>query len=128
MDQVPKVLKTMVDEWSNGGYIVSFKVRPLSLPPSPPTNPLLRLLQLETDPALLIPKARTALGVYGHQVVIGNTLADRKHEVVFVEKGSETWVRIGEEDRGQIGKGGEEREIEEDIIDKLVGMHSEWIG
>lgn len=27
MDQVPKVLKTMVDEWSNEGFIVSFKVR-----------------------------------------------------------------------------------------------------
>jgi len=27
MDQVPKVLKTMVDEWSNDGFIISFKVR-----------------------------------------------------------------------------------------------------
>lgn len=26
MDQVPKVLKTMVDEWSNEGFVVSFKV------------------------------------------------------------------------------------------------------
>lgn len=31
MDQVPKVLKGLVDEWSNDGYIVSFKVRNLSL-------------------------------------------------------------------------------------------------
>lgn len=42
------------------------------------------LLQLETDPALLIPKAQTALARYGHQVVIGNTLHRRKFEVVFV--------------------------------------------
>jgi phosphopantothenate-cysteine ligase len=27
MDQVPKILKPLVDEWSSGGYIVSFKVR-----------------------------------------------------------------------------------------------------
>ena len=39
MDQVPKVLKAMVDEWSNDGYIVSFKVRfPHSLLPLPLTT------------------------------------------------------------------------------------------
>jgi phosphopantothenate---cysteine ligase (ATP) len=27
MDQVPKVLKAMVDEWANDGFVVSFKVR-----------------------------------------------------------------------------------------------------
>ena len=27
MDQVPKILKPMVDEWTKDGYIVSFKVR-----------------------------------------------------------------------------------------------------
>jgi phosphopantothenate-cysteine ligase len=27
MDQVPKVLKPMVEEWTRDGYIVSFKVR-----------------------------------------------------------------------------------------------------
>jgi len=26
MDQVPKFLKALVDEWNPGGYIVSFKV------------------------------------------------------------------------------------------------------
>jgi len=29
MDQVPKILKPMVDEWTPGGFIVSFKVSPL---------------------------------------------------------------------------------------------------
>jgi hypothetical protein len=29
MDQVPKILKPMVDEWTPGGFIVSFKVGPL---------------------------------------------------------------------------------------------------
>ncbi|KIL55443.1 hypothetical protein M378DRAFT_17937, partial [Amanita muscaria Koide BX008] len=66
MDQVPKILKPMVDEWTKDGYIVSFK--------------------LETDPSLLIPKSRTALERYGHQVVIGNDLRRRKYEVVFVSR------------------------------------------
>jgi len=68
MDQVPKILKPMVDEWTKGGFIVSFK--------------------LETDSDLLLPKARQALERYGHQVVIGNDLHRRKFEVVFVSKKS----------------------------------------
>ncbi|KAJ6557911.1 DNA/pantothenate metabolism flavoprotein [Mycena capillaripes] len=66
MDQVPKVLKPMVEEWTRDGYIVSFK--------------------LETEERLLIPKARAALERYGHQVVIGNELHSRKVQVVFVER------------------------------------------
>lgn len=83
--------------------------------------------QLETDATLLIPKSLTALERYGHQVVIGNTLAERKHEVVFVEKSGQTWLRIPEDERGMLGKGGEVKEIEEDIIAKLASMHTEWI-
>ncbi|BGP23221.1 phosphopantothenate-cysteine ligase [Rhodotorula toruloides] len=100
MDQVPKVLKTMVDEWSNEGFIVSFK--------------------LETDPSILIPKARTALERYGHQVVIGNLLDTRKHEVVFVQKDGEEWLRLPHHD-GPDGK-----EIEEDIIARLMELHEAW--
>lgn len=77
--------------------------------------------------SLLIPKSRAALERYGHQVVIGNSLADRKHEVVFVQPSGETWLKLAPEDRGRIGSGGEVKEIEEDIIAKLVEMHSEWI-
>lgn len=77
--------------------------------------------------SLIVPKSRAALERYGHQVVIGNSLADRKHEVVFVDRSGETWVRIHADARESIGSGGEVREIEEDIVDKLVHMHSGWI-
>ncbi|KAF8893278.1 DNA/pantothenate metabolism flavoprotein [Mucidula mucida] len=107
MDQVPKILKTMVDEWTHDGYIVSFK--------------------LETDPALLIPKAHGALERYGHQVVIGNDLHRRKFEVVFVSRGTDpsapftdSWLRIDLASHP-------EKEIEEDIIAELVKRHGEWI-
>ncbi|KAK7044862.1 DFP domain-containing protein [Favolaschia claudopus] len=66
MDQVPKILKPMVEEWTPDGYIVSFK--------------------LETEERLLVPKARAALERYGHQVVIGNELHTRKWQVMFVER------------------------------------------
>lgn len=122
MDQVPKILKPMVDEWTRGGFIVSFK--------------------LETDPDLLLPKARQALERYGHQVVIGNDLHRRKFEVVFVSKtllppGAdeksrepavnpfvEYWLRI---DIPDANPGVHVKEIEEDIVLELVTRHAEWI-
>ncbi|KAI0041864.1 DFP-domain-containing protein [Auriscalpium vulgare] len=131
MDQVPKILKPMVDEWSPDGFVVSFK--------------------LETDPTLLIPKARAALARYGHQIVIGNDLNRRKHEVVFVARAAQpptvapalpssdlpsseengdvglntvSWLRIAPDAQDVRGR---PREIEEDIVRELVGRHQAWI-
>ncbi|KDR80253.1 hypothetical protein GALMADRAFT_242588 [Galerina marginata CBS 339.88] len=131
MDQVPKILKPLVDEWTPGGYIVSFK--------------------LETDPDLLLPKARQAIERYGHQVVIGNDLHRRKFEVVFVSKKplpslppgieqteealkhatdlansfTEYWLRIDVPENPTPGF--PEKEIEEDIVGELVKRHAEWV-
>ncbi|KAI0087395.1 phosphopantothenate-cysteine ligase [Irpex rosettiformis] len=121
MDQVPKILKPLVSEWTREGFIVSFK--------------------LETDHNLLIPKARGALARYGHQVVIGNNLHRRKFEVVFVAPAAvnsgtrptpgqepsevdpkdfvETWLRI------DLAKD-PHKEIEEDIVAELVRRHQLW--
>ncbi|KAI0763469.1 DFP-domain-containing protein [Trametes elegans] len=113
MDQVPKILKPLVAEWTREGFIISFK--------------------LETDPNLLIPKARQALARYGHQVVIGNELHRRKFEVVFVTPKQassaadptssgyeEAWLRIDPEKNPT-------KEIEEDIVSELVKRHGRWI-
>ncbi|KAE8222479.1 hypothetical protein CF319_g4337 [Tilletia indica] len=142
MDQVPKVLKPMVQDWAPEGFIVSFK--------------------LETDPSLLIPKARAALERYGHQVVIGNDLHRRKFEVVFVQRNArprggsasgdgdattnttstpspssssssvqftEQWLRLPETPTPSTSAASHsgEREIEEDIVRELCSMHSAWI-
>ncbi|GAA5968736.1 hypothetical protein JCM11641_000714 [Rhodosporidiobolus odoratus] len=112
MDQVPKVLKSMVDEWSNEGFVVSFK--------------------LETDPSILLPKARAALQRYGHQIVIGNLLETRKHEVAFVTPTSMPssdgdgveWVTIPKDGKKEDG---EVHEIEEDIVRRLVQLHDGWV-
>ncbi|KDQ58562.1 hypothetical protein JAAARDRAFT_193114 [Jaapia argillacea MUCL 33604] len=129
MDQVPKILKSIVDEWSREGFIVSFK--------------------LETDPALLLPKCRQALERYGHQVVIGNDLHRRKFEVVFVSRNgpnvtekasntsnnnfgageshlSEYWLRLGTSDASASSLQ-HPREIEEDIVRELERRHQLWI-
>lgn len=138
MDQVPKILKTMVDEWTRDGYIVSFKVVSFAFDNFVQLPNLFLPFQLETDPELLIPKARAALERYGHQIVIGNDLHRRKFEVVFVTPNTgghqtdgsaqfvETWVRI---DPALTYPGIQQiKEIEEDIVDELVKRHTTWIG
>jgi phosphopantothenate-cysteine ligase len=78
LDPVPKFLKNLVDGWAPEGMIVSFK--------------------LETDPALLVRKARYSLDRYQHHLVIGNLLSTRKWEVVFVSPGrDDRWVRVPRE-------------------------------
>lgn len=78
LDPVPKFLHRLVDGWApEGSMIVSFK--------------------LETDPNLLVYKARTALQRYAHHLVIGNLLSTRKWEVVFVTPNGdppERWIRV----------------------------------
>ncbi|PSR83843.1 DNA/pantothenate metabolism flavo protein [Coniella lustricola] len=75
LDPVPKFLKNLVDGWAPQCMIVSFK--------------------LETDPGILVHKAKKALDRYSHNLVIGNLLSTRKWEVVFVAPGRpDKWIRI----------------------------------
>ncbi|KAI5921787.1 DNA/pantothenate metabolism flavoprotein [Camillea tinctor] len=75
LDPVPKFLKNLVDGWAPEGMIVSFK--------------------LETDPAILVHKAKYSLDRYQHHLVIGNLLTTRKWEVVFVAPGqADQWIRV----------------------------------
>ena len=151
MDQVPKILKPMVDEWTPGGFIVSFKVSPFFLFIQCPLHTYVQnKKQLETEQDLLLPKARQALERYGHQVVIGNDLHRRKFEVVFVSKKPlpslppgieqtqeavehaadlnnsfhEVWLRIDIPET--VHPGFPVKEIEEDIVSELVKRHREW--
>jgi len=74
LDPVPKFLKNLVDGWAPEGMIVSFK--------------------LETDPQILVHKAKYSLERYQHHLVIGNLLSTRKWEVVFVSPEGEKWIRV----------------------------------
>ncbi|KAJ4147587.1 hypothetical protein LMH87_002099 [Akanthomyces muscarius] len=75
LDPVPKFLENLVDGWAPEGMIVSYK--------------------LETDPAILVHKARTSLDRYQHHLVIGNLLTTRKWEVVFVSpRREDKWLRV----------------------------------
>ncbi|KAG0008691.1 hypothetical protein BGZ82_004501, partial [Podila clonocystis] len=102
MEQVPKILKPLVNDWTPNAFIVSFK--------------------LETDEALLPMKSRQALKRYGHQIVIGNILTTRKRLVrmVTLEDVSEIRLTQDEDEVQQI-------EIESRIVPELIKRHTEWI-
>ncbi|KAK9776319.1 putative DNA/pantothenate metabolism flavoprotein C-terminal domain-containing protein [Seiridium cardinale] len=88
LDPVPKFLKNLVDGWAPEGMIVSFK--------------------LETDPDILVHKAKYSLDRYQHHLVIGNLLPTRKWEVVFVAPGhQDKWVRVPRTRRRKSASGNE---------------------
>lgn len=120
LDPVPKFLESLVEGWApSGSFIVSFK--------------------LETDPAILVHKARTSLERYHHHLVIGNLLTTRKWEVVFVSPGREDrWLRVGRtggwgDAEGRPLRADElpheepESEIESLIIPAVKELHGEHI-
>jgi phosphopantothenate-cysteine ligase len=126
LDPVPKFLKNLVEGWSPQGMIVSFK--------------------LETNPAILVHKARYSLDRYQHHLVIGNLLSTRKWEVVFVSPGNpDRWIRVpsgnGVEDGAPVAdtekdepadpkslpEGEPEVEIESLIIPAVQDLHSKYI-
>lgn len=101
LDPVPKFLKRLVDTWTPGAMIVSFK--------------------LETDETILLDKAKGALHRYNHQLVIGNLLQTRKRQVIFVQPNAVETLSITEQEEAA------GREIEEIIVPKVVEIHKEWM-
>ncbi|KAJ1915523.1 Phosphopantothenate--cysteine ligase cab2 [Tieghemiomyces parasiticus] len=103
MDQVPKFLRPLVFQWAPHSFIVSFK--------------------LETDPKLLIPKAKHALTRYGHQAVIGNLLTTRKRTVTVITRTDQFVINLSD-DEYQDGQG---TEIESKIVASLSELHGEFM-
>jgi len=78
-------------------------------------------VQLETDPSLLVPKAKKALSTYGHQLVIGNLLDTRKKRVVLVQaEGDQQEIVMSEDELNS------SREIEEKIVREVKERHQKF--
>ncbi|XP_033623794.1 phosphopantothenate--cysteine ligase isoform X2 [Fukomys damarensis] len=101
MKMVPKMLSPLVKDWAPKAFIISFK--------------------LETDPSIVISRARNALEIYQHQVVVANILESLQFFVVIVTKDSETKLMLSEE---EVEKG---MVIEEKIVDNLQSRHTAFI-
>lgn len=101
MKMVPKMLSPLVKDWAPKAFIISFK--------------------LETNPSIIIDRARNALEMYQHQVVVANILESQRSFVIIITKDSETKLLLSEE---EIEKG---MEIEEKIVDDLQSRHTAFI-
>ncbi|XP_021490722.1 phosphopantothenate--cysteine ligase isoform X1 [Meriones unguiculatus] len=101
MKMVPKMLSPLVKDWAPTAFIVSFK--------------------LETDPNIVINRARNALEVYQHQVVVANTLESIQSFVIIVTRDSETKLVLSED---EVAKG---MVIEEKIVQDLRSRHTAFI-
>ncbi|XP_048879236.1 phosphopantothenate--cysteine ligase isoform X3 [Brienomyrus brachyistius] len=98
MKMVPKMLSPLVKDWAPKAFVISFK--------------------LETDPGILLERARRALDTYHHQAVVANVLDTRRGYVVVVTRDHATELALmaAEEQAGL--------EIEEKIVGNLVSAHS----
>jgi phosphopantothenate-cysteine ligase len=112
--KAPKVLQALVEHaWAPRAFICSFK--------------------LETDEALLIPKAKHALKTYGHQCVVANILERRSWQVVLVTDGEadrpEDPRREASEDLLELTEAQRAAhvEIEEALVARIVARHQRWI-
>ncbi|PUZ50333.1 hypothetical protein GQ55_6G051400 [Panicum hallii var. hallii] len=97
LNQVPKMLFILRKNWAPSAFCVSFK--------------------LETDPNILLQKAEMALKKYGMNVVVANELANYKDVVVMVTSSGRTTV----------SRSSKEEDLEEQLTELLVKMHSEHI-
>ncbi|CAL4997002.1 unnamed protein product [Urochloa decumbens] len=97
LNQVPKMLFILRKNWAPSAFCVSFK--------------------LETDPNILLQKAEMALKKYGMNVVVANELANYKDVVVMVTSSGRTTV----------SRSSKEEDIEKQLTELLVKMHSEHI-
>ncbi|XP_037303669.2 phosphopantothenate--cysteine ligase [Pungitius pungitius] len=101
MNMVPKILSPLVKDWAPRAFVISFK--------------------LETDPTILLDKARRALDAYRHQAVVANVLDSRRGYVVVVTPETQAELIISDEDVKN------DVEIEERIVSNLTSAHNKFI-
>ncbi|XP_063635530.1 phosphopantothenate--cysteine ligase [Cydia splendana] len=98
---VPKMLAPLVSLWVPRAFVVSFK--------------------LETDEALLVPKAKAALDKYKHKIVVANLLQTRQTRVLLVTKSDTQEIVLS---RSDLLAGAD---IEMAIVGAIVAAHDEHL-
>lgn len=101
LNMVPKILSPLVKDWAPQAFVISFK--------------------LETDPSILLDKAKKALDTYRHQAVVANVLDSRRGYVVVVTRDTQVELILTEEDAKK------DIEIEERIVSNLTSAHGKFI-
>nr|CDS26441.1 yil083c protein [Hymenolepis microstoma] len=109
---VPKILGLIVSKWAPRTMVVSFK--------------------LETDPKVVLERAKSAMQHYGTHVVIANLLDTRKHEAWIIhnlsEVSGEDFQHIALTSPQSISQSSNSAtEIEEVLIQRVSDLHSYFL-
>lgn len=91
----PKMVRPLVLHWAPKAFTVTFK--------------------LETDEAVLLPRAKAALSSYGHQVVVANLLASHRTTVTMVTRA----VTL-------VGSGCNDGQVSASVDATHLGVSAEW--
>jgi DNA / pantothenate metabolism flavoprotein len=106
LSAVPKCLALLRARWAPQCFLVSFK--------------------LETDPALLLPKARAALSSAGVHLVVANELHTRYRRVTLVS--AETAMDIdADDDLGSSSSTDNDASIERQLVAELAQCHFNYV-
>jgi DNA / pantothenate metabolism flavoprotein len=106
LSAVPKCLALLRARWAPQCFLVSFK--------------------LETDPALLLPKARAALSSAGVHLVVANELHTRYRRVTLVS--AETAMEIDADDlSGSNSSTDDDASIERQLVAELAQCHFNYV-
>lgn len=101
LDDVPKMLQNLTSRWCPSAFVVSFK--------------------LETDPSLVVSKARRAIVNYGVHLVVANQLQTRRDVVYLVapESTEESYITIN--------RPATEKSIEPLLVDMVIEQHDAFL-
>ena len=99
---VPKMLGTLCNTWAPQSFVVTFK--------------------LETDASILELKAFKSLQKYNQKIVIGNTLADRRTEVIFYHCDVQ-----GNLEKSDFRTDDDSCELEKIIVEQLLARYQTWL-
>jgi len=105
LQNVPKKLGLLVKKWAPLSFVVSFK--------------------LETDPELVVPKARKAIENYGVHLVVANQLQTRRDKVTLVASRLED--RTDEVSVEEVTRPAEADSIDPYLVGKVVGKYCAFV-
>ena len=98
LENVPKMLKKLTTEWAPQSFVVSFK--------------------LETDPNLVIPKAKGAISKYQVDLVVANQLQTRRDIVYLVS---------GDDDSYEVHRNKKAESIDPELVQQISMRHADYM-
>lgn len=98
LENVPKMLTNLTTEWAPQSFVVSFK--------------------LETDPNLVIPKAKGAISKYHVDLVVANQLQTRRDVVYLIS---------ADDDSYEVHRNKKAESIDPELVQQVSVRHNDYM-